>query len=188
MQEASRFLIFTRRLDALGIRYMIVGSVAAMIYGEPRLTNDVDLVVLLDQQQAARLPEMFPLSDFYCPPVEVIRQEMARARRGQFNIIHHDTGFKADFYLYGTDPLNAWGLQRARRVEYLGQQIYLAPPELVILRKLEFFRQGGSEKHLRDIRIMLTVSADKISLSELEEKICERGLERAWAEAQRVAT
>ena len=36
MQEASRFLIFTRRLEALGVRYMIVGSVAAMIYGEPR--------------------------------------------------------------------------------------------------------------------------------------------------------
>jgi hypothetical protein len=67
MQETSRFLLFTRRLNQLGVPYIITGSVAAMIYGEPRLTNDVGLVVLLDAQQAARLPQVFPLEEFYCP-------------------------------------------------------------------------------------------------------------------------
>ncbi len=187
MQEASRFLLFTRKLNTLGVRYIITGSVAAMIYGEPRLTNDVDLVVLLDAKQAARLPEVFPLEEFYCPPEEVIRKEMARPRRGQFNIIHHQTGFKADLYLCGTDPLNKWGLEKARRVQYSGEEIYLSPPELVILRKLEFFREGGSEKHLRDIRFMLEVSADQIDRAELEKWIRERGLEKAWAAAQSAA-
>jgi len=29
---------------------------------------------------------------------------------------------------------------------------YAAPPEYVILRKLQYFREGGSEKHLLDIK------------------------------------
>ena len=150
------------------------------------MTNDVDLVVLLNPEQAARLPELFPPSEFYCPPVEVIRLEMARPRRGQFNIIHHETGFKADLYLCGTDPLNSWGLERARRVEYAGEEIYLSPPELVILRKLEFFREGGSEKHVRDIRFMLEVSAGQINIAELESRIRELGLQEGWARVKRV--
>lgn len=107
--------------------YIISGSVAAMIYGEPRLTNDVDLVVLLDVQQASRLPQVFPLEEFYCPPGEVIRQEMARPR-GQFNLIHHESGFKADLYLCGDDPLNRWGLENARRVEYSDEQFIWPRP------------------------------------------------------------
>ncbi len=184
MQEASRFLLFTRRLNELGVRYMITGSVAAMIYGEPRFTNDVHIVVMLDAAQAERLAEVFPSSEFYCPPLEVIRKEMTRPRRGQFNIIHPETGFKADIYLCGSDPLNTWGLDRARKVEHAGQPIYLSPPELVILRKLEFFREGGSEKHLRDIRFMLEMSADKIDRGELEKMVLERGLGEAWERAK----
>ena len=183
MQEASRFLLFTRRLNQLGIRYIITGSVAAMIYGEPRFTNDVDIVVLLEGKQAVRLPEAFPLNEFYCPPEEAIREEMAR-ERGQFNLIHHETGFKADLYLCGNDPLNKSGLENARRVEYSGEEICLAPPELVILKKLEFFREGGSQKHLRDIHFMLEISADKIKLPMLEQWIRERNLEKEWAQAR----
>ncbi len=68
MQEASRFLLFTRRLNQLGVRYMVTGSVAAMIYGEPRFTNDVNIVVMMDAAQSERLAEVFPSSEFYCPP------------------------------------------------------------------------------------------------------------------------
>ena len=106
MPEASRFAIFTRKLNQLGVRYMVTGSVAAMAYGAVRLTNDVDIVVVLDRNDAARIHESFPLSDFYCPPLDVIRVEVARPQRGQFNIIHHDTGFKADLYLAGNPQMN----------------------------------------------------------------------------------
>jgi hypothetical protein len=57
----------------------------------------------------------------------------------------------------------------------------LAPPEYVIIRKLEFFREGGSEKHLRDIRSMLTVSGDKIDHSALQEWISRRELQTPWS-------
>lgn len=183
MPEANLFLLFTRRLDALGARYMVSGSVAVTIYGAPRLTHDVDLVVVLDRKQIARLPEIFPLDEFYCPPLEAIEVEAARDQRGHFNIIHHETGFKADFYLAGRDPLHAWALARTRRVDVAGAPVVVAPPEYVILRKLEFYREGGSEKHLRDIRSMLETSPDAIDRAELERMIAERGLREAWTEA-----
>src|SRR4029077_328848 len=180
MPEANLFLMFTQRLNTLGVRYMVSGSVAVIIYGEPRLTHDVDLIVVLDREHIARLPEVFPPTEFYCPPTEVIAVEAMREQRGHFNIIHQETGFKADVYLSGRDPLHGWGLARARRLEVEGQVVVVAPPEYVIVRKLEYYREGSSEKHLRDIRSMLDASPDAIDRVELEKQIAARGLQEAW--------
>jgi len=184
MPEANLFLMFTRRMNALGVAYMVSGSVAVIIYGEPRLTHDVDLIVVLDREHIARLPEVFPPAEFYCPPPEVIAVEAAREQRGHFTIIHHETGFKADVYLSGRDPLHAWGLARARRLDVEGEALVVAPPEYVIVRKLEYYREGGSGKHLRDIRSMLDTSAELIQRAELERQIVARGLQEAWRQVQ----
>jgi hypothetical protein len=184
MPEANLFLMFTRRLSALGVPYMISGSVAVIIYGEPRLTHDVDLIVVLNREQIGRLSEAFPPAEFYCPPTEVIKVEAAREQRGHFNIIHHETGFKADVYLSGQDPLHAWGLARARRLELEGQAVVVAPPEYVIVRKLEYYREGGWEKHLRDIRSILDASPVAIDRVELEKQVAARGLQEAWRQVK----
>ena len=76
---------------------MVTGAVAATIYGEPRLTHDIDLVIDLRLQDIEGFVDAFPFEEFYCPPPEVIRLEASRSQRGHFNLIHHDTGLKADF-------------------------------------------------------------------------------------------
>ena len=60
MPEANLFLMFTQRLNTLGVRYMVSGSVAVIIYGEPRLTHDVDLIVVLDREHIAGFTRHFP--------------------------------------------------------------------------------------------------------------------------------
>ena len=150
------------------------------VYGAPRFTRDVDLIVVFDRGHIDRLQEIFPDEEFYVPPIEAIKAEAARAERGHFNIIDHETGFKADFYLVGRDPLHAWALERTRRYEVAGEPFIVAPPEYVIVRKLEFYREGSSEKHLRDIRSMLDTSPDAIDRAELDRLIGERGLQDAW--------
>jgi hypothetical protein len=184
MPEANLFLIFTQRLNALGVAYMVSGSVAVIVYGEPRLTHDVNLIVVLAREQIARLLELFPPTEFYCPPTDVIAVEAAREQRGHFNIIHEESGFKADIYLSGRDPLHAWGLARARRLEVEGQELVVAPSEYVILRKLEYYREAGSERHLRDFRSMLDASPRAIDRIELEKQIAARGLEEAWRQVE----
>lgn len=183
MPEPELSLLFVRPLNRIGARYIVSGSVASILYGEPRLTNDVDFVVFLREADIARLQEVFPSPEFYVPPAEVIAAEMARPAKGQFNVIHADTGFKADFYLAGRDELNAWGFRRSRKMEYRGESITVAPPEYVILRKLEYFREGGSDKHLRDIRAMLAVSGDQLDRPALNEWIEKIGLESEWQRA-----
>ena len=155
-----------------------------MIYGEPRLTHDVDLIVYLDQRAALRVPQLFPAPDFYCPPSDIIAIEIARESRGHFNILHIDTAFKADVYLRGNDSFHIWALQKSRRVQVAESTLSLAPPEYVIIRKLEYFREGSSEKHLRDIQAMLRSSRSAIDMSCLEQLIDERDLAEEWRRAQ----
>jgi hypothetical protein len=185
--EANLFLRFTSRFDQLKVPYMVTGSVAAMIYGEIRVTHDVDLIAVLNFSAATTLPKLFPAPEFYCPPTDVITLEIARDLRGHFNIIHVDSGFKADVYLSGRDPLHAWALNRIRRVNVGGAELNLAPPEYVIVRKLEYFREGASEKHLRDIKTMLDHSGKEISNLELDRLISERGLTAEWQRVQSTA-
>ena len=138
MPEPELCLLFVRPLNRLGVRYVVSGSVAAMLYGEPRLTHDVDFVVVLRQDDIRRLQEVFASPAFYLPPADVIAREVARDLRGHFNVIHSDTGFKADFYTSGRDQLHAWAFRQARRLEYRGEPVSVAPPEYVIVRKLEY--------------------------------------------------
>lgn len=188
MQQIEMFLLFTRPMDAAGIRYMVSGSVASMVYGEPRLTNVVDIVITLDPSRVSALEKSFPEDVFYCPPSEVMAIEARRSRRGHFNIIHHATGLKADIYLAGSDPFQAWGLEHRASIEILpGQSLWLAPMEYVILKKLEYYREGRSEKHLYDIRGMMDISGESMDRKLLDEHLRKMKLESEWAEVMRKA-
>lgn len=115
------------RLNATGIKWMATGSIAAMSYGEYRVTNDIDIVLLLVGSNIDKLVAAFPLEEFYCPPVDVIKAEAARDEHGHFNLIHHETGFKADVYIPGKDALCAWALKQRRPVELADSRIWIAP-------------------------------------------------------------
>ena len=181
MEQDELILQFVRRFNQAGIRYMVGGSVAAMFYGRPRFTHDVDCVAFLNDADIRRLPEIFPPSDFYLPPTEVIFAAAARERLGSFNIIHKDSTFKADVYLTGRDDFNAWAFRSRNSVQFEGETLVLAPIEYVIVRKLEFFREGGSEKHLKDIQGMLEVSGDRLDRAVLHEWVVRQGVEAEWA-------
>lgn len=178
--EANIFLLFVRRLNSLGVRYMVTGSVASIAYGEARLTHDVDIVVEMARADVMRMAAAFPLNDFYFPPQEVLRLEVARAQRGHFNIIHHETGFKADIYPCGRDHLSVWGLRHARKMVVEDCDVWVAPPEYVILRKLEYYREGGSEKHLRDIEGILATSGDLVDVDEIDKRAPSLGVQAEW--------
>jgi hypothetical protein len=183
MPEPDLIELFVFPLNQLGIRYLVSGSVAAMLYGEPRVTHDVDLIVFLRANDIPQLAKIFPTPEFYLPPADVILAEMARERRGHFNIIHADSGLKADFYLANRDELHAWAFRNVKQYSISESTVKLAPPEYVIVRKLEYFREGGSEKHLRDIRAMLAVSGEQLDWVALDEMIRERELETEWNKA-----
>ncbi len=173
---------FARPLNQLKIPYMATGAVAAIVYGEPRLTLDLDLVLQLGPDVASGFLESYPTAEFYVPPLEVVREEVRRASGGHFNLLHRDSGLRADIYLASDDPLDRWGLARRRQETVGGEPVWIAPPEYVIVRKLEYFRAGGSSKHLDDIRAILRVSGPGIERDSLNRFVRERGLSEEWAE------
>jgi hypothetical protein len=177
---ADLFQVFIRPLNRLGLPYMVTGSAASMAYGEPRLTLDVDLVLELPQARIPDLIAAFPEDSFYCPPPDVITQEINRDMRGHFNIIHMETGFKSDVYPMGRDELHVWGMRNRRMVDLNGEKVMLAPPEYVIIRKLQYHKEGGSEKHLNDISGMLRVRSAPIDFDVIQTWSKRLGLEVLW--------
>lgn len=177
--------IFIEKLESAKMRYLVTGSIATIFYGQPRLTHDIDLVLHLKTDEVKKLIEVFSLTEFYCPPEEVIHIEMSRRPYGHFNLIHHKTGFKADVYLEGNDPLHQWAFKNKRQISLSdSQSIWLAPPEYLIIRKLEFYREGGSEKHLKDIKGMLPQVRTQLALDYLNSQLKQRGLEDLWQQVQ----
>jgi hypothetical protein len=162
MHAIDLIRLFAGPLETAGITYMVTGSVAATLFGQPRMTEDVDMVVELHWSRARQLEALFPPPAYYCTPEEVMRVQLMRDTRGHANVIHQETGMKAYLYFAGADPLHRWALPLRRREQAGDLSFWLAPPEYVILRKLLFHREGGSEKHLRDIRAMMDVSGPSI--------------------------
>ena len=180
MQEPNLFAIYTDILSQNGIKYFITGSVASIVYGDPRMTHDIDLVISLNKYDIDKLIKAFPIDNFYCPPREIILNEINRASRGHINLIHNETGFKADIYLIGNDEFQHWAMENIVEIDFLGGIIYVAPVEYVIIKKLEFYKESNSQKHILDIKSILENSEHLINFELLSSKIKLFGLAKIW--------
>jgi len=174
--ELLRYVIEV--LESQKLTYMVVGSFASSTYGEPRLTHDIDIVVSLRADAVDRFCVAFPAPEFY---VSASAAREAVQMRGQFNVIHPASGNKIDFMIAKDD---AWGrsqLSRRCALPILAdRETFVAAPEDVILSKLQYYQEGGSEKHLRDIASMLRISGDEIDKSYIDHWAAQLGLAKEW--------
>jgi hypothetical protein len=167
----------------MGVPYYVTGSVASMYYGEPRFTNDIDVVIDLPPERAAEFCRAFPEEmDFYVSE-DAVRE--AVARRDQFNVLHATSGLKIDVMIPKRTPFDESRL--ARRVRIKPEPDYdaaFAAPEDIILKKMDFYREGGSDKHLRDIASMLRVQGGRIDRKYIEEWAAKLNLLDIWQAIQ----
>jgi hypothetical protein len=170
VDQAELFRYVIQALEDLHLTYMVVGSFASGAYGEARLTQGIDIVIDPTVQHIDRLCAAFPPDEFY-----VSREAALAALRpgGQFNVIHPGSGNKIDFMIARAD---AWGreqLARRRRLLLLpDQEGFAARPEDVIIGKMIYYAEGGSEKHLRDVAGILKVTGAEV----------DRGYVARWAD------
>lgn len=68
MTDPSLIALFVRPLNQLRVPYLVTGGVASVVYGEPRLTRDIDLVIELRPRDARRFAGAWPAEEFYVPP------------------------------------------------------------------------------------------------------------------------
>jgi hypothetical protein len=165
-------------LEELEIPYMIGGSQAAVYYGEPRLTRDVDIVAALESAHLAAMLDRFPAPEFY---VSEEAASEALESRGQFNIIHPASGLKIDIFVNRDTPYDRLRLERRRRLPLVpGRAAWFARAEDVILYKLIYYREGQSDLHLRDVIGILRVSRDELDSSYVAEWVERLGLGALW--------
>lgn len=144
-------------LDRLGVEYFLGGSIASALHGEPRYTQDADLVVRLCEGHVeplvASLHEHFYLSDTAL--LEAIR------RRTSANLVHFESAFKVDLMISRERPFEKSRFQRRVRLPAGAHEFWVASAEDMVLVKLEWFRLGGeiSEKQWRDVLALLLTSA-----------------------------
>ncbi|MGQ0633154.1 MAG: hypothetical protein ACT4QC_00975 [Planctomycetaceae bacterium] len=160
MEQADLVKYAIGVLEQLRIPYLIVGSLASGAYGEPRYTADIDIVVDLEAEKIEPLCDAFPTPEFYVSRDAALD---AVRRRRQFNVIHTVSANKIDFMISRRDAWSQQQLARRRREQvFEGIEGFTASPEDIIISKMNYYREGGSEKHTRDITGMLKVSGDRI--------------------------
>lgn len=165
-------------LESLRVPYFVTGSLASVYYGEPRLTNDIDIVIDLQTHHVARFCRAFSPAEYYVSE-EAVRE--AVAARTQFNVIHPESGLKADMLIASDTPFGRIRFERAVRVRPTpDQEAWFSSAEDVILKKLDFYREGRSEKHLRDIAGMLKVSGGEIDENYIAEWAKRLGVSEIW--------
>lgn len=148
------------RLERSGIPYMLTGSVALSYYAEPRMTRDVDVVVELQGRDAKWVAAQFS-PDYYVAEADV---ETAIATGGMFNVLHLDKVVKVDFIVRKDTPYRRHEFSRRQRVRLPGFEVWIVSREDLILSKLAWARDSGSELQMRDVRSLLVSGADRTYL------------------------
>jgi hypothetical protein len=167
--------------EELNIRYIVTGSVASMAYGEPRLTNDIDIVADIKLEQIAFLERYFPHDEFYFDRDMAINAINAINHKSQFNIIHPASGLKVDIILYKDTEFDCSRFTRSKRIQPAEEyRADFAAPEDVIIKKMEYYKEGGSDKHLRDITGILKVSGHDVDREYIITWAKKMGLMKIW--------
>jgi hypothetical protein len=181
----------TRTLENLGVRYLIGGSLASSVHGEPRSTNDVDLLVDFRAEHIRPFVEAIR-GDYYINEPAV---QEAVGSGHHFNVIHMDAAVKVDLFLAGNDPFDLERLEVRQPLRLPTEPeslVYVDTAEHSVLRKLEWYRRGGeaSERQWRDVVAILRIQGPRLDRSRLSLWAPRLGisdlLERAFQEAAEV--
>ena len=167
-------------LEQLDIPYMVVGGFAAITYGEPRLTLDVDIVVDMRYSHVAPFVAAFPIPDYYVSREGILD---SLARRYPFNVIQPHTGAKVDLVPLSEDLRVRVTFTRRRRIVYdevTGRAAYFATAEDIVVAKLHAYQETGSEKHLRDARGIVVTQWGRLNVDDVTRWARAAGVDETW--------
>ena len=168
-------------LRRFGIPHMLAGSFASSYHGDPRTTQDIDLVIDPTRDALERFVCALEPERFYVSP-EAARE--AFEGRGQFNVVLLDSGWKADLILRRDRPFSHSEFQRRRAAEIAGVEVSIATAEDTIVAKLEWARSGESERQIRDVVGILEMSGESLDRRYIERWVDELGLRAQWERAR----
>ncbi len=165
-------------LEELGIGYMLTGSLASSFHGDPRATQDIDLVIDGERQALSALGARLRESGFYADAEAI---EHASEVRGVFNAIDRSSGWKVDFILLKDRPFSRSEFDGKVSGEVAGLSLSLVGADDLVVAKLEWAKLGESDRQLRDVLGILMVQGSALDRLRIERWVEELDLGPQWA-------
>ncbi len=167
MENTKLLIKLAKIFEDLAIPYFVTGGVATVIWGRPRFTADIDIVVQLVPQKLDQLATALLRID---KNVYLEKSMMSEALRlqGEFNFIHPASGLKVDFWILKNTPGDRIRLKRRVAKKISRQIVYFSSAEDLILSKLLWYKETHSTRQLEDIESILRISESKINFKYLK--------------------
>lgn len=175
--ELKNLVKVAKALDELKIFYYVTGGFAVSIYGRPRFTADIDMVIKMLNPQvsvfAEKLKKIFPKGY-----VDEDQINNALKYRSEFNIVDPESGLKIDFFITKNDEFEKECFKRAQ-LRDLGYKVNFTSPENLIISKLIWFKESQSTRQLEDIASVMDIQKD-LDQKYLALWINKLGLKKEW--------
>lgn len=181
MSVEDVFRALQQALDSVGIPYMVTGSFASSAHGEPRASKDIDIVIAPTREQLIELIRRFPPGQYHALEYEAL--EAFESRR-MFNIIDYATGWRVDLIVKKRRPFSDAEFDRREVLEFSGLRLSFATAEDILISKLEWVKEGESQRQLEDAAGVIRVQGDNLDVPYVEYWVRQLGLGDQWAAAK----
>lgn len=171
-------------LDRAHIAYMLTGSYASSVHGNPRASQDIDIVIAPNRPQLLALLKLLPDTEYYVSDEAALD---ALARRSQFNVVDFATGWKVDFIIAKDREFSRTEFERRRLLELDGLALYFASPEDVLIAKLEWAKLGASSRQIEDAAGIIALQGNQLDTAYVSHWVDALGLQAQWSTAQQRA-
>lgn len=161
-------------LDRAEIPHMLAGSFASSYHGDPRTTNDIDLVIDPTRAAFERFVHGLDPHRYYVSEPTALAPF---ANRTQFNVVMLESGWRADLILRKDRPFSRSEFERRQQAEIAETQVFVATGEDTVIAKLEWAQAGESERQLRDVAGILELRAGGLDLQYIAHWVAELGLD-----------
>lgn len=155
-------------LNELGIQYFITGGFAVAVWGRPRATWDIDIVVKLIEPQINSLASALrKISELGYIDENTAKE--AVKNNGEFNFIDPVSGVKVDFWVAKNDERTTSEFENRKLETVQNQEVYFISPEDLIISKLNWHKEGGSSLQLEDVKSILKTSGKKLDMTYIKQ-------------------
>jgi hypothetical protein len=175
---------FAALLDAAGVAYMLTGSFASGIHGQPRASHDIDFVIAPTLGSLDKLLTLLPEDQFYVSREAALD---AYGRESLFNVVDMTSGWKLDFICRKSRPFSLAEFDRRQLQEIEGAPVFVASAEDALLSKLEWAKLTKSERQLEDAAGILAIQGDDLDTAYVDRWAAALGLQVQWQEARGLA-
>ncbi len=181
---SSVIVRFAGILDAAGVPYMLTGSFASGIHGQPRASHDIDFVIAPTLGSLNKFLEGLPADDYYVSREAALD---AYGRESLFNVVDMATGWKIDFICRKSRSFSLTEFERRIRQSLDGRDIFVTTAEDSLLSKLEWAKLTESERQLTDAAGIIAIQRDMLDTEYVEKWALHLGLLDFWKKAKELA-